>query len=76
MDALEGALVAPASSAPARGKARSTKRTVKRETPRELRARGAAGTCTAHGGTCGRNGDGKFATANGRAYHEEHGGQF
>ena len=43
----------------------------------EMRANGAGGTCKAHDGTCGKNDDGKFATAKGAAYHVEHsGGEF
>ena len=60
-DAVAGAPVAPS--------AKSTAKPLS-----ALRAAGAGGVCTAHGGTCGKDGTGRFATAKGAAYHAEHSG--
>ena len=62
------ALVA-AQSAPSKPSAKSAAKPLS-----ALRAEGAGGVCTAHGGTCGIGRTGRFATANGAAYHVEHSG--
>ena len=67
VNTLVGALSAPATAA-------SKSKAVPLS---EMRANGAGGVCTAHDGGCGKDHDGKFATANGAAYHAEHsGGEF